>query len=159
MTTNHRPTLESKRGRDHAIKNTIQHSRALAGQTELKLRPDIEGAKVGPTKRSFKESEKVIKRTKTEDYQESPNTDASSTESGSLSDDEREDGENKESREVIAELKKAKDEQTPQLRKKGWRNTPFRSRPLQKKEEGGTKFTTDSVNSDKHRQFLSKYIR
>ncbi|PVH13517.1 uncharacterized protein CXQ87_001622 [Candidozyma duobushaemuli] len=129
------------------------------GQTELKLRPDIEGAKVGPTKRSLEESEMINKRTKTEDYQESPNTDASSTESGSLSDDEREDGENKESREVIADLKKAKDEQKPELRKKGWRNTPFRRRPPQKKEESETKFTTDSVSSDKHRQFLSKYIR
>lgn len=46
MTTNHRPTLESKRGRDIAIKNTIQHARSGQGQTSLKLRLDVVGAKV-----------------------------------------------------------------------------------------------------------------
>lgn len=159
MTTNHRPTLESKRGRDNAIKNSIQHSRALAGQTELKLRPDIEGAKVASPKRSLEETQDIRKRKKTEGSPDALNLDASSLESGSLSDDEREDGENRESKEVIAELKKAKDEEKPELRKKGWRSTPFRGRAPPKKEETNPTYTTDSVNSDKHRQFLSRYIR
>lgn len=46
MTTNHRPTLESKRGRDITIKDTIQHARSGRGQTSLKLRLDISGAKI-----------------------------------------------------------------------------------------------------------------
>lgn len=47
MTTNHRPQLESKRGRDISIKNTIKHARAQPGQTKLKIRLDIVGAQIG----------------------------------------------------------------------------------------------------------------
>lgn len=175
MTTNHRPTLESKRGHGNPIKDTIQHARALGGQKELKLRPDIEGAKVSPSlgKRALEETESSRKRRKDEEDEEESqatlNTDASSLESGSLSDDEREDGENKESREVIAELKKAKDEEQRAghdnlLKTKGgrssWRNTPFRG----KKETNDSNnkqlsYTTDTLHSETHRKFLSKYIR
>ena len=42
MTTNHRPTLESKSGKAIGITNTITHSRALPQQTHLKYRNDTE---------------------------------------------------------------------------------------------------------------------
>ncbi|CAH2352843.1 pre-mRNA-splicing factor Cwc15p [[Candida] railenensis] len=41
MTTNHRPTLEAKRGKSQSIRDTISHSRALPQQTQLKYRSDI----------------------------------------------------------------------------------------------------------------------
>lgn len=41
MTTNHRPTLEAKRGKSQSIRDTISHSRALPQQTKLKYRSDI----------------------------------------------------------------------------------------------------------------------
>lgn len=40
MTTNHRPTLESKRGKVEGVKDTIAHKRNLLQQTTLKLRKD-----------------------------------------------------------------------------------------------------------------------
>ncbi|KAF8004322.1 hypothetical protein HF325_001770 [Metschnikowia pulcherrima] len=66
MTTNHRPTLESKRGRDVAIKDTIQHARASRGQTSLKLRLDISGAQIDHRqgKRALQELEYDSKRLK-----------------------------------------------------------------------------------------------
>ncbi|KAM9891897.1 hypothetical protein OXX79_010395 [Metschnikowia pulcherrima] len=66
MTTNHRPTLESKRGRDVAIKDTIQHARASRGQTSLKLRSDISGAQIDHRqgKRALQELEYDSKRLK-----------------------------------------------------------------------------------------------
>lgn len=170
MTTNHRPTLESKRGRANPIKDTIQHARALKGQLELKLRPDIEGAKVSLTvvKRSLETPESSSKKVKTElTSLVSGNTDASSIESGSVTDDEREDGENQESREVIAELKRAKNEED--LRRKdqdkstdsgrsSWRKTPFR-RKKELEKSPKLVYTTDTVHSDTHQEFLSRYIR
>ncbi|RLV83649.1 Pre-mRNA-splicing factor CWC15 [Meyerozyma sp. JA9] len=40
MTSNHRPTLESKRGKVLDIRDSIAHSRALPSQTKLKTRKD-----------------------------------------------------------------------------------------------------------------------
>ncbi|KAK6455493.1 Pre-mRNA-splicing factor Cwf15/Cwc15 [Scheffersomyces xylosifermentans] len=45
MTTNHRPTLESKRGKVQAIGDTIAHARALPQQTKLKYRQDVPDGK------------------------------------------------------------------------------------------------------------------
>ncbi|CAK7894400.1 pre-mRNA-splicing factor Cwc15p [[Candida] anglica] len=42
MTTNHRPTLEAKRGKSQGIRDSIAHSRALPQQTKLKYRSDID---------------------------------------------------------------------------------------------------------------------
>ncbi|ODV78001.1 uncharacterized protein CANTADRAFT_23111 [Suhomyces tanzawaensis NRRL Y-17324] len=41
MTTNHRPTLESKRGKALAISDSIAHARSLPLQTALKYRQDV----------------------------------------------------------------------------------------------------------------------
>lgn len=41
MTTNHRPTLESKKGRNNTIQDSIKHARALPQNTRLKFRSDI----------------------------------------------------------------------------------------------------------------------
>ncbi|CCE87180.1 Piso0_005723 [Millerozyma farinosa CBS 7064] len=41
MTTNHRPTLESKKGRNNAIQDSIKHARALPQNTRLKFRSDV----------------------------------------------------------------------------------------------------------------------
>ncbi|GEQ72044.1 hypothetical protein JCM33374_g5730 [Metschnikowia sp. JCM 33374] len=66
MTTNHRPTLESKRGRDIAIKDTIQHARSTKGQTSLKLRSDIAGTQIDHTRarKALDELESESKRHK-----------------------------------------------------------------------------------------------
>lgn len=41
MTTNHRPTLESKKGRNNTIQDSIKHARALPQNTRLKFRSDV----------------------------------------------------------------------------------------------------------------------
>lgn len=41
MSTNHRPQLESKRGKVIRIKDSIKHARALPQQTSLKYRQDV----------------------------------------------------------------------------------------------------------------------
>lgn len=59
MTTNHRPTLESKRGKVNSITDTISHSRALPQQTTLKYRED--GSKV-----EHKKGKRALEELKTE---------------------------------------------------------------------------------------------
>lgn len=68
MTTNHRPTLESKRGRSNEIKDTILHSRSLPGQLSMKLRLDIVGAQLDSslTKRAVEEIGGNSKRLKSD---------------------------------------------------------------------------------------------
>lgn len=41
MTTNHRPALESKRGKVNSIRDTISHARTLPQHTTLKYRRDV----------------------------------------------------------------------------------------------------------------------
>ncbi|CCE86074.1 Piso0_005723 [Millerozyma farinosa CBS 7064] len=41
MTTNHRPTLESKKGRNNTIQDSIKHARSLPQNTRLKFRSDV----------------------------------------------------------------------------------------------------------------------
>lgn len=41
MTTNHRPTLEGKKGRNNTIQDSIKHARALPQNTRLKFRSDV----------------------------------------------------------------------------------------------------------------------
>lgn len=66
MTTNHRPTLENKRGRRNDIGDSIQHSRAQKSHASLKLRLDIQGTKIDPvaSKRAIAELGEPNKRHK-----------------------------------------------------------------------------------------------
>ncbi|EGW32494.1 uncharacterized protein SPAPADRAFT_61560, partial [Spathaspora passalidarum NRRL Y-27907] len=55
MTTNHRPTLESKRGKVKSINDSIVHARALPQSGSLKYRTDIPSVK-------FEDGVKELKR-------------------------------------------------------------------------------------------------
>lgn len=177
MTTNHRPTLESKRGRENVIRDTIQHSRSINSQTLLKLRLDISGSQVEPIlgKRALDELKEGEKKPKIEETTEAEAAQSSSSASSgeeSGSDYESED----DTEALMAELAKIRKEREDKKKeesalkgnpllhmgdlpapKKSWRsNTAFkRSKPDKKEDE----FTTDTLNSDTHRKFLSKYVR
>lgn len=212
MTTNHRPTLESKRGRENAIKDTIQHSRSLSGQTSLKLRLDIKGTKFDRSvgKRALDELQVEHKRVKTEETEgtkedeevkhekvekkeaqeeaegneangldrDNRNGEENNEQSEGDQDEEEEEEETDESEEddeealmvELAKIRKEKEKHklalagnplmspdgTETTYKKSWRrNTPFA-----KKEKPQPKsFTTNTLESDTHRKFLSKYFR
>lgn len=197
MTTNHRPTLESKRGRANVIKDTIQHSRSQNGQTLLKLRLDISGSKIEPTlgKRGFQELEEGTKMRKRDEKLagdiKSKSVDglvrpddagtgepASTRESGGPDSDSDSDSESEDSdtEALMAELAKIRQEKEAKKKeqsalkgnpllsideepasKKGWRSNTAFSRSKRTKED--PEFTTDTLNSDTHRKFLSKYVR
>lgn len=211
MTTNHRPTLEAKRGRHNEIKGSIQHSRALKTHTLLKLRLDVQGAQVEPSvgKRALESLQQETKRAKTDDAgtieqaeqlvvkpaADGPEQRQTSSELQSVDeqhraesskeseeegdsedygdDSEEEDGDSEaEALELAAELEKAKKEKERDLRttqamrndplalhqtppqRQSWRSTArFARAPTQSKD-----YTTDTLNSATHKNFLSKYI-
>lgn len=207
MTTNHRPTLESKRGRANAIKDTIQHSRSLNGQLSLKLRLDVKGTKFDPAKgkRALDELNSESKRAKiadgaeSEDVKAKENSDVSDENhnnepndlnSASESKDEtnEQDGASSEESEyesededeeaaLMAELAKIKREKeelqkkdkalagnplidtngNDKTTKKSWRtSSPFGNKSATAKQ---SKFTTNTLESETHRKFLTKYFR
>ena len=83
MTTNHRPTLEAKRGKDEGIRNTIAHARALPQQTSLKYRSDIPIQQARAAVEELKESTPEIKRRKVEERAQPSDSGADSgTDSG-----------------------------------------------------------------------------
>ena len=206
MTTNHRPTLESKRGRANAIKDTIQHSRSLNSQTSLKLRLDVQGTKFDRSvgKRALDELEeerrvkRVIEKTpndgvrtqglkeaddnegeedvsvqgkdvdKEEDVEDVEEADNDSDDDEDDEDDDEDDDEEALMAE-LAKIKKEKEKKAIALAgnplispdgnetttKKSWRgNAPFA-----KKSATQQSFTTNTLESDTHRKFLSKYFR
>lgn len=213
MTTNHRPTLESKRGRENAIKDTIQHSRSLNGQSSLKLRLDIKGTKFDRSvgKRALDELQVEHKRVKTEETEDAKEDEklkhekvenkeaqeeAEGNEANGLDRDNRNDEENNERSEgeqdeeeeeesdeseeddeealmvELAKIRKEKEKEKQKLAlagnplmspdgtettsKKSWRrNTPF----AKKAKPEPKSFTTNTLESDTHRKFLSKYFR
>lgn len=211
MTTNHRPTLESKRGRENAIKDTIQHSRSLNGQTSLKLRLDIKGTNFDPSvgKRALDELEVEHKRVKTEKTEiskeeevkhekvekkeaqgieevegneanglDSDNRNAEENNEQSEGEQDEEEEESDESEEddegalmaELAKIRKEKEKQklalagnplmspdgTETTSKRSWRrNAPFAKKATTQPKP----FTTNTLESDTHRKFLSKYFR
>lgn len=211
MTTNHRPTLESKRGRANVIKDTIQHSRSLNSQTSLKLRLDIQGTKLDSSagKRALEELQAERKRVKTENTEEEElkadekaeehvnaqkktevegdagstlleddqqsaeeNDEESDSEEEEEEDDDDEDDEDDEEALMaeLAKIKKEKEKQklalagnplmspdgTERTSKKSWRShAPF----ARKATIAPKSFTTNTLESDTHRRFLSKYFR
>lgn len=221
MTTNHRPTLESKRGKEESISNTIFHSRALPQHTSLKYRSDIRKPKVDRKvgKRAVEElkrdllqdedklngneqsrvimnggdgSESVSINSGDSDNEESIINDdneknTESVSEYSSSEDESED----ETAQLMEELAKIKKERQAEKEKqklqksidssktsnplvqvsdtplsnnefkvkKGWRDsTTFRRQHSEPKDDD-EKFTNDTLNSDFHQKFLSKYVR
>lgn len=198
MTTNHRPTLESKRGRSNAIKDTILHARSLPGQLSMKLRLDIIGGQVESTlgKRALEELEEDEKRLKknqsdqsiliadtllkelhheTNTYKDDGEEERSikGTESDESSGEESEDDEESLMKELAKirsekEAKRKKQETlvgnpliaedgSAKLQKKNWRSG---TRFQQKNEaNSGQKYTSDTLHSSTHQNFLSKYIR
>lgn len=207
MTTNHRPTLESKRGRANDIKDTIQHARSQTSQSSMKLRPDVKSTAIDgdlarkgldelhPAKRLRRnEPELAVDRIsdaedpsghpaiKTTEATESSkgsdisgsdtnNTDISGSDSsGSDSDDSDEEAE---LLRELAKIKKEKEEQKRQTAlagnplidsegndktpKKSWRSSNrFGKKP---QPDSDKQFTTNTLDSDVHRKFLSKYFR
>lgn len=205
MTTNHRPTLESKRGKTQGIRDTISHKRSLPLQTEVKYRQDAriskkagrkavdelkrelirseveaksEGAKELAIARPDEggeedEGEKEVEEwdrgnedEKENDKKEEKGDEDDHSENSDTSDDGSDT--DSETEQLLAELAKIKAEKlkaaeaTPiaptnsQPPKKTWRKTAFRNLSTDKKSED---FTNDTLKSDFHQSFLSKYIR
>lgn len=202
MTTNHRPTLESKRGKVQAIGDLISHKRALPLQTLLKVRRDgptridenagkravdelkrellvRENAQNGPAKRLADFQSLLAKRARTEGENSEPS--ASEDESdydGSLGSD------SEDMEALMAELAKIKEEKRLLKQKKDHENALLRAstsnplvllteeKPVKKSWRSGTTFsgednlklldvgfTNDTLKSEHHKQFLSKYVR
>ncbi|OBA19069.1 hypothetical protein METBIDRAFT_47358 [Metschnikowia bicuspidata var. bicuspidata NRRL YB-4993] len=193
MTTNHRPTLESKRGRDVAIKNTIQHARSGPGQKSLKLRLDISGAQIDHVRgrKALDELERETKRHKTldeflntgsfsqvegdgyESFDQSSSEELLSVAKCSDDDDSDEDDTNalmEELRKVREEKKSCAKQNTALIsnpliasdgsdtvnKKTSWRSSAIFSKAKKVPDQS---FTTDTLNSDTHKQFLAKYFR
>ena len=66
MSTNHRPTLESKKGKKRPIGDTIVHARTLPQQTTLKYRTDV------PFIEPEEEAETVKRRLVTQEEKDEP---------------------------------------------------------------------------------------
>lgn len=223
MTTNHRPTLESKRGKETTISNTIFHSRSLPQHTSLKYRSDIRKPKVDTKigKQAVEELKKdlilsegrleksvEIKKSlkgdnfvgdepinKTIDNENNEgdneyNKKLISNDEGSSSEDYSEDDSEDETAELMAELAKIKKERQEEREqtelqnkidktkvsnplvqipgtsseakfkiKRSWRDsTAFKKQNSQSRTDEEA-FTNDTLNSDFHQSFLTKYIR
>lgn len=212
MTTNHRPTLESKRGKVQAIGDLIAHKRALPLQTLLKSRRDgpsgvdeqtgknaveelkrellaRESAPYDSTKRLLVDLDGVAKRARlnTPDDGETAEI-GTGGESSDGSENDDSDGslgsDSEDMEELMAELAKIKEEKRLQKLqkekedalerasssnplvlltdekpvKKSWRSeTTFSGEANLKPLEED--FTNDTLKSDHHKQFLSKYVR
>lgn len=217
MTTNHRPTLESKRGRAHEIKDSITHSRAQRGQTSLKLRLDV-GSQIDPViaKRAFEELQGPNKKPKkvldsesvgeeqsidsevsedsteqkeadkeqvsTVDNDEKENgsgehdSEKDDSESEGDSDSDSNDSDTQALMEQLAIIRKEKEEKlrkeklkkeaealkgNPLLAnadappKKSWRTATAFGRA----KKSSLEYTTNSTESQTHKNFLSKYVR
>ncbi|EGV65642.1 complexed with cef1p [Yamadazyma tenuis] len=206
MTTNHRPTLESKKGKKRPIGDSVVHARGLSQQTELKYRSDAPFYNVNgdEVKRFNGEVNAQTKRLKTERDEESSGSvntkyesrdpdevddntikedasvddnDPATSNSEAFDDDSDSDSDSdsdEDSEALLAELaniKKEKEEQkklqdqrlldaNPLLStatKKSWRKSAFRSDKDNTTKD--SKFTTNSVDSDYHQTFLSKFVR
>lgn len=225
MTTNHRPTLESKRGKAELISNTIFHSRSLPQHTTLKYRGDIRKPKVDTKigKQAVEELKKdlllnegkleeslKINKSLTEgltlmdehvsktidnqedelDYNKEYDEKSITKEEYSSSEDDSGDDSEDETAQLMEELAKIKQERQEEKEKlelqnkldktkvsnplvqvsgtsteasfkikKSWRDsTAFKKQNSQNKNDDET-FTNDTLNSEFHQNFLTKYIR
>ncbi|CAI5756426.1 unnamed protein product [Candida verbasci] len=175
MTTNHRPTLESKRGKRITIKDSISHSRNQPQQKSLKYRNDIPIPNdiLSNAVKQLKEEEEEVeepekKKIKLEETKEEVKEE-SECESESESDSEDD-----ETAELLAEIEKIRNEKkqeedkiksnnplvkidNKQLQKKSWRSSTFREKKQPSNES--PKFTNDTLKSDYHQKLLSKVFK
>ncbi|KAK6886376.1 Pre-mRNA-splicing factor CWC15 [Candida tropicalis] len=150
MSTNHRPQLESKRGKVIKIKDSIKHARALPQQKSLKYRQDI------PSTISGKEEE-----TKEDKESESEESDSDSDDETAL---------------LLQEIEKIRQEKLENdkdqneskvvaikpgssTKKKSWRSTTTFNNNKSKQAKEEKKYSTDSLDSEYHQKLMSKYIR
>ncbi|KGQ90909.1 pre-mRNA-splicing factor CWC15 [Candida albicans P94015] len=219
MSTNHRPQLESKRGKVIKIKDTIQHARGLPQQTSIKYRQDIKNEKTinkfddlqkhdnnkitslesisPPTKKLKIESTKEITTEplnqeidkqsklslKNDDQSDiQPNEKSESDEEDSKDEEDDESSDDDDTALLLKEIENIRREKEKQnsdstnnsinnsltlqthdssTKKKSWRSsTTFNNKS--KKEstnDRNNNYTTDTLNSQHHQKFMSKYIR
>ncbi|CCG23127.1 Cwc15 protein [Candida orthopsilosis Co 90-125] len=252
MTTNHRPTLESKKGKNITIRDSIVHARSFPQSQNLKLRSDIQAQTLDNAVKELKEETKRVedsrddgsindagnvfdedegevdrqvvptpkekhlghklsshtnKRIREDDKDQLSSTvgqdenitseswmhkegnyeepilkksrvDDKEADTSEVDDDDDDDDEDTAA--LIAEINKIKQgktsqsseqplktqytnlddllsQQEPFKKKTGWRKSTKKFN--EKKQDQNTNFTTDSLNSQFHQDFLSKYIR
>lgn len=150
MTSNHRPALENKRGKKLIIGNSISHARSLPQQLHIKYR--VKKPYYPITKKDVTQvtQNKQIQEIEHENHQKkSPEKrqEESEEESEGESDNSTEDD-----AELVAELAKLKQSKTP---KSSWRKSAFNNSQSSQPKQ----YTTKSIDSEQHQQFLSKYIQ
>ena len=187
MTTNHRPTLEAKRGKDEGIRNTIAHARALPQQTSLKYRSDIPIQAARAAVEELKESSPDIKRRRVEESAQASHSGADSgadsgTDSGADSGPDSGDTSDSETEQLMKELANIKREcqqkaeaqtakrdsalasntllnLTGSAPKSSWRNSTAFSGQNAPQTDPAEPYTSVTLKSDTHKKFISKYIR
>lgn len=154
MTTNHRPTLENKRGKETKIKDSIQHARLLKSHSHMKLRPDVAGATFPETK--TKELEGAGEDA--EDAGDAGHGTVGSGHNSDNSDNSVSESESDDESELQAELAKLQQEKQSKLAapKPSWRRTPFRQKPASVQKPA---FTTNTLHSDAHKNFMARYFK
>ncbi|CUM63582.1 uncharacterized protein PRCAT00001161001 [Priceomyces carsonii] len=212
MTTNHRPTLESKKGKNILITDTIVHSRSLPQQTQLKYRNDYKKIDTKLSRAAVLELNKELSQGRSD----STNSTKDVNENLVIPDDEDEKGADGESQlygsednendseyssedsedseyetvALMAELEKVKEEKRLKKNqeeqrvkvenakvsnplvplsktklpddfkvKKDWRNSTAFKKTNSPKKGDDDSYTNDTLNSDFHQKFLSKYVR
>lgn len=185
MTTNHKPTLESRRGREQQ-ETSIIHARSLPSHKELKFRD----AKVRyeELKQELLESEQKAKKDpgqgepaarKVDTIQAGEPGSADESASGSGSDEESE-SDSEDDEELMKELAKIKAERAQTKQKeqeklaiesnpllnpnkpirKNWRqDRVFKKRPNNTSSANSQNFINDLTQNKNHKDFLNKFFK
>lgn len=181
MTTNHKPALESRKGRE--VQTSILHSRDQPAHKQLKYR-QFKG-KLEELKKELREGEEQLGEPEKETYteqrqriQEKYTQDESDSDDGPREEEDGGGGSGSESEsdsddeaELLKELQKIKKEREEQLLlqqmeqkeeelrskpQKSWRQDSLFKENTKKPEE---QYVNDLVKSDFHKKFLDKYVR
>ncbi|RLV92983.1 Pre-mRNA-splicing factor CWC15 [Spathaspora sp. JA1] len=197
MTTNHRPTLESKRGKVKSITDSIVHARALPQSGSLKYRTDIPSVKfkngVNELKRELLQLEGNDKKKRKEEVVDDKESKVDlkenlekvndvndpdkqeDNENSESSDNEEEDSEDEETALLMAEIAKIRKERAEADKskvknplvntdkeifpaKKSWRSSTFKTKNKQVVVQKNND-NDDTLDSEFHQKFLSKYVR
>ena len=200
MSTNHRPQLESKRGKVIRIKDSIKHARGLPQQTSIKYRQDIKNDKTTtefndshkhesinpPTKKLKIEPKKEITdkpsnqevdeiEILSKNHDESEISANEKLESEEESDEDSEEDSDDDTALLLKEIENIRREKEKQdsttnnsialhnnettLKKKSWRLSTTFNNKSKKQSINNKTYTTDTLNSEHHQKFMSKYIR